>query len=197
MAGALPGIPVTTRSTQAAALPDEAAKARKARFERLVREHYDFVWRSARRLGVPPADLDDVVQEVFFTAAQKLDTIHQERGYLFRKCFFVAANARRTVRRRREVNDDELLGAELDDAATPEEIVQTNEAREQLQAILDEMPKDLRAIFMLFELEHFTMAEIAHAVNISPGTVASRLRRARETFVAIMARAAARNGARR
>ena len=44
------------------------------------------------------------------------------------------------------------------------------------------MPKDLRTVFVLFEIEELTMAEISNVVEIPTGTVASRLRRAREVF---------------
>ncbi|MFT3771354.1 MAG: sigma factor-like helix-turn-helix DNA-binding protein [Minicystis sp.] len=56
------------------------------------------------------------------------------------------------------------------------------------------MPLDLRAVFVLFELEQATMAEIAAMLDLPPGTVASRLRRAREHFQAAARRIAAKGG---
>ncbi len=155
-----------------------------ARIERLIDEHYEFVWRSARRLGVRSADLDDVVQEVFVVAARRLDEITHELGFLFRACMHAASHARRSVLRRREVVDEMRVEHEIDGRANPEQDAETAEARAQLQAILEEMPDDLRVVFVLFELEQFTMSEIAETLSIPPGTVASRLRRAREMFFA-------------
>ena len=54
--------------------------------------------------------------------------------------------------------------------------------RAQLQRILDLMPIELRAVFVLSEIEELTMAQIATMVGTPPGTVASRLRRARALF---------------
>jgi RNA polymerase sigma-70 factor (ECF subfamily) len=54
------------------------------------------------------------------------------------------------------------------------------------------MPIDLRAVFVLYELEQLTSAEIAELLQIPPGTVASRLRRARESFESCVARLRAR-----
>ena len=54
--------------------------------------------------------------------------------------------------------------------------------QEVLGRLLDQLEPDLRTTFVLFELEELTMAEIAGALEIPPGTVASRLRRAREQF---------------
>src|SRR5690349_10936336 len=89
--------------TAAMARGDEASNAR---LERLINEHYEFVWRSAKRLGVRSADLDDVVQEVFVVAARRLDDITHELGFLFRACMGAASHARRSVARRREVIDE-------------------------------------------------------------------------------------------
>jgi RNA polymerase sigma-70 factor (ECF subfamily) len=188
--------PGTCRTPEATADPDDAAELSKARFERLVHEHHDFVWRCARRLGVRPGDLDDVVQEVFLKAARNLDSITHERGFLFRTCAFAAAHARRSVQRRREVVDEELVGAELDGAANPEETVETNQQREQLQKMLDALPLELREVFVLSELERFSKQEVAQALDLPPGTAASRLRRAREEFMVIAARVMRTGGSR-
>ncbi|MBN9159907.1 MAG: hypothetical protein BGO98_04525 [Myxococcales bacterium 68-20] len=155
-----------------------------ARLERLIQEHYEFVWRSARRLGVRSADLDDVVQEVFVVAARRVDEITHELGFLFRACMHAASHSRRSVKRRREVVDDQRLEHEIDRRANPEQDAETAEARAQLQAILEEMPEEMRVVFVLFELEQFTMSEIAETLSVPAGTVASRLRRAREAFFA-------------
>ncbi|MBN9159588.1 MAG: sigma-70 family RNA polymerase sigma factor [Myxococcales bacterium] len=157
------------------------------RFEHLVRTHYTFVWRTSRRLGVRPADLDDAIQEVFLVAARNLDSITYERAYLFRVCVFVASQSRRTARRRREIHDEQHLETALDHAASPEEHVQANEARRTLQGVLDDMPEELRVVFVLHELERFTMSQIADTMSQPAGTVASRLRRAREVFMKLAA----------
>lgn len=174
------------RAEKTAVVMARGADARtKARIERLIHDHYEFVWRSARRLGVRSADLDDVVQEVFVVAARRLDDITHELGFLFRACMGAASHARRSVQRRREVVDETRLEHELDWRANPEQEAATAEARARLQAILEEMPEELRIAFVLFELEQFTMSEIAATLKIPAGTVASRLRRAREMFFAL------------
>jgi RNA polymerase sigma-70 factor, ECF subfamily len=63
----------------------------------------------------------------------------------------------------------------------PDELVDRDRARAALDAILAAMPLELRAVFVLYELEQLTMAEIAALLELPPGTVASRLRRARPT----------------
>ena len=198
IASALPGtLGLTVRTaTLAVAGSDVLAKAR---IERLVREHHAFVWRSARRLGVRDADLDDVVQEVFLAAAKNVDAIQQgrERGYLFRTCIYLSSHARRSFQRRREVVDEDRVSEERDVRPTPEQEAATSQARARLQNILEQMAPDFRAVFVLFELEAMTMIEIAEALGVPQGTVASRLRRAREIFMAQASAARREEGAQR
>src|SRR5262245_56918505 len=75
------------------------------RLRGLVAAHFDFIWRSLRRLGVPSTDVDDCTQQVFWVAARKLSLIHEgsERAFLFSTALRVASDARRSRMRRRGV----------------------------------------------------------------------------------------------
>ncbi len=155
-------------------------KASEGRLRELVDTHYEFIWRSLRRLGVAPGDVDDAAQQVFVTAARKLAAINpgSERSFLFQTALRVAADSRRARLRRREVASADVpeKDEESDPVPSPEEAVDLRRARRWLDTILDEMTLDLRAVFVLFELDQITMAEIAVLLNLRPGTVASRLR---------------------
>jgi RNA polymerase sigma-70 factor (ECF subfamily) len=158
-------------------------RVRERRLQQLVTEHIDFVARVLRNLGTPPLDVDDAVQRTFITAVNHLEDIRpgHEKGFLFQIALRVAAHARRSLARRREVPaDEEEEPIEMN--ATPETLTDQKRMREMLDAILDEMPSELRSVFVLHEFEGLTMAEIAELVRIAPGTVASRLRRARAEF---------------
>jgi RNA polymerase sigma-70 factor, ECF subfamily len=154
-----------------------------ARLRALVDEYHDFIWRSIRRLGVPEADTDDAVQEVFLVASRRLGAIAlgSERAFLFGTAMRVASTQRRGASRRRET-PDEHAGDQRDSTPGPEELTARRRARATLDAVLAELPLDLRTVFVLFELEELTAPEIASLVEIPLGTVASRLRRAREAF---------------
>lgn len=156
--------------------------------QRLVQDHQALVWRSLRRLGVPDADLDDAMQEVFLNATKHIAEITSPRGYLLRACLFAASRARRTIWRRREVYDAETLCSQVDPRETPEQAIEHSEDRRLLQDVLDAIPEQFRIVFILFELERFTTAEIAEYLELPVGTVASRLRRARELFLQTVAR---------
>lgn len=164
-----------------------------SRLAHLLEEHADFVWRSVRRLGVPESSADDAVQQVFLTLQSKLSSVAEgkERAFLFAVAMNVAAHARRTLARRREVDEDEAEDV-VDGAPLPDEALDQRRARALLDEILDAMDLELRGVFVMHELEEMTMAEIAEVLALPPGTIASRLRRAREDFQKHAARIRAR-----
>jgi RNA polymerase sigma-70 factor (ECF subfamily) len=150
----------------------------------LVDQHFGFIARSVRRLGVPEVDVDDASQQVFLVAAHKLDRIDpgNEKAFLFGIALRVASEARRARRRRTVREGAAAAEATTSVSETPEQIAANRQARALLDEILDAMPENVRAVFMLFELEEMTMAEIAKVLDVPPGSVASRLRRGRELF---------------
>jgi RNA polymerase sigma-70 factor (ECF subfamily) len=151
-----------------------------------VSAHLAAVWRMLRRSGVPAADADDAAQKVFLVLSQKLKEIPpgRELSFLLRTAVLVASVARRTQRRRREVSDPSPE-ERPSSMPTPEREVLQREALSQLDTILSEMDESLRVVFVLYEIEEMTMAAIAETLEIPHGTVASRLRRARERFEAL------------
>jgi RNA polymerase sigma-70 factor (ECF subfamily) len=145
--------------------------------------NFAFVWRSLRRLGVPDAVTDDAAQEVFLVASKRIGDIDagRERSFLFATALRVASNARRAFARRESRHDD-TLDRVVDPAPSPEQLADRARARELLDRVLAALDLDLRAVLVLHELEEMSMAEIARTLELAPGTVASRLRRARELF---------------
>jgi RNA polymerase sigma-70 factor, ECF subfamily len=164
------------------------------RLEAMARENFQFIWRSLRRLGMPPGGVDDAAQQVFEVASRRLGDIvpGRERAFLFKTALLVAAEHRRHASRRRELHPDAAVEELEDPAPTPEEANEWARKRALLDDILVAMRLEERTVFVLFELEELSMAEIAEIVEIPPGTVASRLRRAREDFHAQAKRVRAR-----
>ena len=165
-----------------------------ARLRRLLREYFEFVWRTLRRLGLDDSEAEDAAQEVFWVAARRLSLIQEqsERAYLFSTALRIAATHRRSRRRRAEViqpSFDEQRSL----APDPEELRQQEEARALLGDVLASMDLDLRAVFVLFELEELSGPAIAELLGIPVGTVNSRLRRARAVFRRAVRRETARS----
>ena len=162
-----------------------SAESKEARVRRMVDAHFDGLWRFMRRLGVDSMDVDDAMQEVIEITAARLQDIApaSERSFLFSTAFRVASEHRRRRGSRHEVSDAELEHA-ADPAPEPDALTDRARARALLDEVLSAMPTDLRAVFTLYEIEEMTMAEIADLLGLPQGTVASRLRRAREQFEA-------------
>ena len=160
-----------------------------ARLRRMFDEQYDFIWRSLRRFGLTSDRADDAAQQVFVVASKKLDAIQvgSERSFLFGTAMRVASDLRRSASYRREVSHPDP-GAELPGGTRPDELLEQSRGRAALDAVLDDMDIELRSVFVLFELEEMSTTDIATLLAIPSGTVASRLRRAREDFQAKVAR---------
>jgi RNA polymerase sigma-70 factor (ECF subfamily) len=135
-------------------------------------------------MGVPPADVDDAAQRVFLVLDRKLKTVRQgaEVRFLFQTAFRIASDFRRAHRRQRR-SPDGLEGIDPPEpSGDPSDLLELRQRRQRLDQILDAMPMELRAVFVLFELDEMTMADISKTTGLRPGTVASRLRRARAFF---------------
>jgi RNA polymerase sigma-70 factor (ECF subfamily) len=160
-----------------------AVSDREARLRALVARHIDFVARVLRNAGTPQSEVDDDVQRTFITAARRLDDVRPgaEKSFLLRIALHTAAHARRTLARRREVPEEEAPEV-VDVSFNPEQLTEQKRARQMLDGVLEQMDVDLRTVFVLFEFEDMSMAEISEILAIPRGTVASRLRRAREDF---------------
>jgi hypothetical protein len=93
-----PGADMTPSKAPASA---EQAQARAERFHALYREHFDFVFRNLRRLGVPAASVDDALQDVFVVVLRRLDGFREgthPKAWLFAIALRVAGNYRRARR---------------------------------------------------------------------------------------------------
>jgi RNA polymerase sigma-70 factor (ECF subfamily) len=173
-----------------------ATPAEGVRFEALYDDYFPFVWRSALRLGVPVAQLDDVVQEIFLVVHRKLPGF-EGRSTVKTWLYGIALRVARVhrVRARQsgaaEVLDDEQVRAP--DTTRPDEQAQNAEAARVVNALLDALDDDQREVFVLAELEQLTAPEIAEALGLKLNTVYSRLRLARAAFAEAAARHRARD----
>ena len=158
------------------ATPDERLRA-------LVEDHFDAIWRTLTRHGVPECDAEDAAQRVFLIASKKLADVRPEaeRAFLHGIAYRVASDVRKSRARLCEVNADQLEETRSD-GPPPDARIEADEKMKILQTILDALPWELRAVFVLSEIEEVKGADIGRILGIPDGTVASRLRRARAAF---------------
>ncbi|HET7545757.1 MAG TPA: sigma-70 family RNA polymerase sigma factor [Polyangiaceae bacterium] len=154
----------------------------------LVAQQYGFIWRVLRGLGLARADAEDATQQVFMIAARKLDTIDPDRArsFVYGAALRVANNARRGLRRRREVLGDESFDEPEPEYRSPEKMIELVRARQLLSRVLDHLAEKHRRLIVLAEIEQLEVPEIAALEGIPVGTAASRLRVAREKFRAAL-----------
>ena len=171
-----------------AEVPDLGAAAdsmsRADRLEQLCRDNFDFVWRLARHLGLSQSDADDVAQRVMMVAASRFDAIEsgKERAFLYQTTVYATMKMRRTWGRRREILTEDFPEEQAPDPQ-PDELLDKQRAYADLRRILQQLPDKVRTAFVLYELEGWTLSEIATAQSIPQFTVASRVRRARQQIL--------------
>ncbi len=175
---------------------DEAALIRLARqgdldaFNRLVLAYQDMVFNQAIRMINEPDMAEDAAQDAFIIAYRKLHTYHggSFKAWLLRIVTNLCYDELRRRKRRPTTplepvdQDDEEIESPRwisDDSESPEDAAVRAELGRALQACLDELPADFRAIVTLVDIQGLDYSEAAQAIGSPLGTVKSRLARAR------------------
>jgi len=156
----------------------------RVRLERMFTDHHAAVWRALRRRGLPNDAAGDATQETFLLAAERLADIRaeSERAFLIGTALRMAHSlGRKTVRWVLDDDMDQYL-------ANGRTAGETREDAQLCDAVMASVQPDLVEVFVLYELEGLTSPEIATLLELPLGSVASRLRRAREQFRAAAAR---------
>ena len=154
------------------------------------REHYRFVWRVVRRLGVPDASVDDAVQEVFVVVHRRqneLDWSGSHRGLLYGIARKVAARTRKKATRTAP-----HLHVVPRDTNDPQRRIEVEEAAAVVRDALDAMDEDKRMAFLLVDVEGMSVPEVAECHEINVNTAYARLRAARQQIKKAIARHRAR-----
>jgi RNA polymerase sigma-70 factor (ECF subfamily) len=173
---------------------DEAA------FTELVRLHQDHVFSIVYRMLGDREEARDVAQEVFVTVFRRIDSFREEAGlstWLYRVAVNHCKNRIRYLRRRgggRNRSVDDLTDADWANVAAvsggpaatgltvpplPDEVLVARRLAARLQARLDALDPDLRALIVLRDIEGLSYAEISEVTAQPLGTVKSRIHRAR------------------
>jgi RNA polymerase sigma-70 factor (ECF subfamily) len=159
----------------------------KAQLAELYREHFEFVWRSLRRLGLRESAIDDALQEVFLVVYRRLPGFEGSTGHrawLFAIALRVARESRRRDRRLWLEEPVAAVAATVnpDDGAALRQRVQL------LDTLLGQLSDEQREVFVMAEVEDLSAPEIAEAIGVKLNTVYSRLRLGRQRFERALAR---------
>lgn len=148
---------------------------------------FETVWLYLRRLGVPEADVEDAVHDVFVVAHRRYgtyDTSRPLRPWLLGIAFRIAAQWRR--RHRLEVTVPEPETERPDDARSPDELAASRQASQRLHAALARLDIDQRAVVVMHDLNGIPVPEIATSLDVPLNTVYSRLRLGRAKITAAL-----------
>jgi RNA polymerase sigma-70 factor (ECF subfamily) len=178
----------------AAALEDADLVARvlageKALYEVLVRRYNQRLFRAARAIVRDDDEAEDVVQQVWVAAYQKLDGFRGEAALSTWLTRIVVNEALGRRRRRQRGEHLALIEEErqaVNTARTPEEETAAGELGRLLEAHIDRLPDIYREVLVLRDVEEMTTAETASCLGVSEETVRVRLHRARREMQATL-----------
>jgi RNA polymerase sigma-70 factor (ECF subfamily) len=159
-------------------------------FGEIYATHFRFVWKMTRRLGVPEASLDDVVQEVFIVVYRRFADRPREvavEAWLYGILLNVTRRFRRVARRAsveipRSGTDRDVDRTTAHPGLPPDESVARSEALEALEIILRTLDEEKLEVFVLAELEQLSMPRIAKLLGINLFTAYARLRAAHKVM---------------
>ncbi|MEZ6935149.1 MULTISPECIES: RNA polymerase sigma factor RpoE [Aeromonas] len=173
-------------------LVERVQRGDKNAFNLLVRKYQHKVVNLVARYVNNPGDVPDVAQEAFIKAYRALPTFRGESAFytwLYRIAVNTAKNYLTSQGRRPPSSDVEADEAEyygggeaLQEVATPENLVLTDEIKRTVFTAIEALPEDLRTAITLREMEGLSYEEIAEIMDCPVGTVRSRIFRAREAI---------------
>lgn len=152
-------------------------------FRTVFDDEFDYVWNTLRRLGVREADLKDQTQEVFLIVHQLFDDYDRARPirpWLFGIAYRYAARYKALARHTREILADPSDAPALEPPA--DEQVAASEERTLVLHAIERIELTRRAVFVMAEIDGWSMPEIAEVLAIPLNTAYSRLRLARRDF---------------
>ncbi|MEQ9503329.1 MAG: sigma-70 family RNA polymerase sigma factor [Deltaproteobacteria bacterium] len=164
-----------------------------------LREVYEaefgYVWNCLRRFGVPSPALEDVAHDVFLVVHRRLGTYDRARPirpWLAGICFRVAADHRKRAHVRYERDG---LAPELPSPGpTPEEAASDRERSALVLEALEALDEAQRVVFVMHDIDGFSIPEIAAELDVKPNTLYSRLRLGRQRFTTTVRRLRAAGG---
>ena len=148
-------------------------------FRSLVERHQSSVCATIRALMPQSADWEDVAQEVFLAAFRHLATFDSSKGSFRTWLLTIARNQCRNRWKRLTLISTGIVPEGVD-RRTPEMAASESEWFEKLDAGLAALPEEQRLVFVLIEMQGLSYEEAADIAGCNPGTVKSRLSRAKE-----------------
>jgi RNA polymerase sigma factor (sigma-70 family) len=171
--------------------PDAAQEHELASFEETMLPHMDAAHNLAKWLLRNEEDAQDVVQEAYLRAFKSFSGFHGSNGRAW--LLTIVRNTSYTLLKKNRAVDltttfDEEIHVAGDESASPAMVLEHGENAELIREAMDALPAEFREILTLRHQEGLSYKEIAVIAEIPPGTVMSRLARARGKLREYLAR---------
>ena len=159
-----------------------------ALFEVLIRRYNPLLYKIARTYGLNHHDAEDMMQEAHFTAYTQLTSFRQEASYktwltkiLLHKCFHKVnyGNGKYEESDNDIINDNATFMHASNNKQDTERVIMNKELAAILEQSLQQLPMPYRSVFVLREMEGFSVAETAELLGITATNVKVRLNRAK------------------
>src|SRR5438132_2784891 len=162
--------------------PDQSPKEELMSFEAAMLPHLDAAHNLARWLLRNEQDAQDVVQEAYLPAFKSFGGFHGSNGRAW--LLTIVRNTSYTLLKKNHAVDltttfDEEIHTSGQESVSPATLLERSEDADLVREAMDKLPVDFREILVLRHLEGLSYNEIADIAQIPPGTVMSRLARAR------------------
>lgn len=159
-------------------------------FNHLVNRHQNAVYGVALRYMRSSDLADDVTQDTFLRAYRSIDTFHNDNGVGFRSWLLrIASNRALDLLRSQKRRPADSLDAAMDNedsswspedpSETPLQFAERGDLAQHLEWALGQVSPDQRIVVILSDIQGHSYDEIAEITGVAPGTVKSRLHRAR------------------
>jgi len=160
--------------------------------EAIYEQHFDFVWRNVRRMGIAEFAAEDVVQDVFLVAHRRFGDF-ERRSSVTTWLFGILLRVVKDHRRSHARHNARLQGVKSEPVEpslshqSPLEDLARRRAVETLYELLEQLDTEKREVFAMVELEQIPLVQAARTLELNVNTAQARLRAARMQFESALA----------
>jgi RNA polymerase sigma-70 factor (ECF subfamily) len=166
---------------------DRFQKGEKAAFEELVLKYRDRIYNLCRHMLGNTHDAEDAAQDTFIKAYHNLDNFRPVASF-YTWLYRIAVNTCLDYKKKpffkslfkKADNGEEFIDEPASDRPSPEKLYESKQIGRALHCSIGKLPSKLRTTIVLKEIEGLSYEEIADILEVSIGTVKSRISRARE-----------------
>ncbi|MGC8579883.1 MAG: RNA polymerase sigma factor [bacterium] len=165
-------------------------------FKEIVTTYQDSIYNLCVYMIGDPINAEDLTQDVFIKAYTNLKSFKPQAS-IYTWLYRIAVNTCIDYKRKTTLesmfthkNDEEIISNQPSNDPEPESISDSKQGVSDLKRALERLSKKLKTVIIMREIEGLSYEEIAQALDVSVGTVKSRLSRARNELQRLMKKTA-------